>query len=231
MTLIFLLLILFVPALAQGDSTISLNSNRTAVLRLAGDGAYATAAYDSDGGDVVSVTADSGGALDTVMELVGPDGRTIAYADAPDTDPSMLVRIALDEAGTYTIRVNTFNGEGSGDVMVTLTVQVPFALTPDAPTVWVPLGVGDVGVVTLDGFDSADAMTITVRDPRGLLDPRVAVRDGDGTLMAENDDHGTADVTLNRFDARLTAAPTGGATLAITDFLGRAGWLEVSIRP
>jgi hypothetical protein len=53
----------------------------------------------------------------------------------------------------------------------------------------------------------------------------------DGTPITENDDHGTSDVSLNRFDARLTATVSDGAVLQITDFLGRPGWLELSIRP
>jgi hypothetical protein len=229
MTLIFLLLIVFVPAFAQGDSTISLNSNRTAVLRLAGDGEFASAVYTASGGETVTIRADSGGALDAVLELIGPDGSTVVYADATDNERPSIMRVMLDEAGDYIIRVNTFNGEGSGEVEVTLTVEPPLALTPDSPAVWVPLGANAVATVLIDGFNG-DA-TITVRDPKGLLDPRVEIVDADSAVIAANDDHGTADVSLNRFDARLTAAIPDGAAVQITEFLGRAGWVEVSINP
>ena len=229
MTLIFLLLIVFFPAFAQGDSTISLNSNRTAVLRLAGDGEFASAVYTSAGGETVTLRADSGGALDVVLELIGPDGDTISYADALDNEAPAIVRVALDEAGDYTIRVNTFNGEGSGEVEVSLTVEPPLTLTPNSPTIWVPLGANEIAMIQIEGFNG-DA-SITVRDPKGLLDPRIELIGMDGAVIAANDDHGTADVSLNRFDARLTAEiPTSGA-VEITEFLGRAGWVEVSINP
>ena len=41
----------------------------------------------------------------------------------------------------------------------------------------------------------------------------------------------TPNPALNRFDAQLTGEIPPGAFLLITDFLGRAGWLEVSINP
>lgn len=228
MTLIFLLLIVFVPAFAQGDSTISLNSNRTAVLRLAGDGAFTSAVYTSPGGEIVTIRADAGGTLDVVLELIGPDNSTIVYADAPDNETPSIVRVMLGGAGDYTVRVNTFNGEGSGEVEVTLTVEPPLMLTPGVPTIWVPLGANAIATVQIEGFDGE--VTITVRDPKGLLDPRIELLDG-GAVVAANDDHGTADVTLNRFDAQLSAAIPDGAALQITEFLGRAGWVEVSINP
>ena len=228
MTLIFLLLIVFFPAFAQGDSTISLNSNRTAILRLAGDGEFAAAVYTSSGGETVTINADSAGALDVVLELIGPDGASIAYADALDDETPSIVRVLLGSAGDYTVRVNTFNGEGSGEVTLTLTVEPPLTLTPDSPTIWVPLGANAVATVGIKGFDRE--MAITVRDPDGQLDPRTELLDG-GEVVAANDDHGTADVRLNRFDARLTAVVHDGAVLQITEFLGRAGWVEVSINP
>jgi hypothetical protein len=229
MTLIFLLLIVFVPAFAQGDSTISLNSNRTAVLRLTGDGGFASAMYTSPGGETVTIKADSGGALDVVLELIEPDGISIAYADALDHDAPSIMRVELAGAGDYTVRINTFNGEGRGEVEITLTVEPLLMLTPDSPTGWVPLGANAIATVLIQGFDGEAA--ITVRDPNGLLDPRFLLTDANSRIIAANDDHGTADVTLNRFDARLIAAIPDGATLRIAEFLGREGWLEVSINP
>lgn len=229
MTLIFLLLIVFVPAFAQGDSTISLNSNRTAVLRLTGDGAFASAVYALSGGETVTVTADSGGALDLVLELIGPDGTSISYADATDNDAPSIVRVPVGDAGDYIVRVNTFNGEGIGDVEITLIVEPPLTLTPDTLAIRVPLGANAIETVLIQGFDGEAA--ITVRDPNGLLDPRAELIGGGGVVVAANDDHGTADVSLNRFDARLTVGIPDGAALQITEFLGRAGWVEVSISP
>lgn len=229
MTLIFLLLTVFIPALMQGDSTISLNPNRTAVLRLDGDGTFASAVYHAEGGESVTVRVESADGLDVVLELNGPDGQTLAYADAPDGEMPSLVRVRLADSGAYVLRVNSFNGEGRGDVNVTLTVETPAVLRPDQPTVWVPLGANRTATVVIAGFSGA--ATVSVRDPSGQLDVRVRLIDGDGAALAANDDHGSADVTLNRFDARLMTAAAADMTLEITEFLGRAGWLEVSISP
>ena len=87
MTLIFLLLTVLLPVFVQGDSTISLNPNLAAVLRLDGDGRFASAYYDSEGSEVVSIEARAAEPpLDLVLELLDADGHTLAYVDAPDTD-------------------------------------------------------------------------------------------------------------------------------------------------
>jgi hypothetical protein len=230
MTLIFLLLTMLMPVPKQADDTISLNPNRTAALRLDGSGAFATTVYDSPGGETITLTAD-GGALDIVVELLAPDGTSVAYADGPENQAAVLTRVYLDKSGPYTVRVNTFNGEGVGDVELALTVHEAHVLTPDEPLLWVPLGANEVASVALDGFEG-EGLTITVRDPRGLLDPRIVLVDMAGSMVAENDDHDGTDPALNRFDARLTGFAAGdGQTLVITEFLGRPGWLEVSIRP
>lgn len=229
MTLIFLLLIALVPVLKLGDSTISLNSNRPILLRLAGDGEFAVATYDSDGGEQVTLTAES--ALPSVvLDVIDPTGDTIAYAEADSTGVVTLPRLTLENAGRYIVRANTFNGEGTGEVTVTLTRHAPPVMTPDGTTLRVPLGAGEVAAITLEDFEGA-TVTITVRDPGGLLDPLVTVTDVQSVGLASNDDHGSADVSLNRFDARLTVALGAQPTVFISEFLGRPGWFEVSIRP
>jgi hypothetical protein len=110
-----------------------------------------------------------------------------------------------------------------------MTVEPLLTLTPDSPSVWVPLGANAIATVLIQGFDGDAA--VTVRDPNGLLDPRLTLISAEDEVIAANDDHGTADVTLNRFDARLIAAVPDGAALQITEFLGRTGWVEVSINP
>ena len=86
---------------------------------------------------------------------------------------------------------------------MTLTVEPPLMLTPESTTLRVPLGANAVATVHIEGFDGVAA--ITLRDPNGLLDPRILLTDANNRIIAANDDHGTADVTLNRFDARMIA--------------------------
>ena len=96
----------------------------------------------------------------------------------------------------------------------------------------IPLGANEAVEIPLEGFDPPHTqLTITVRDPRGLLDPYMVLVDENGALLAFNDDHLTADPSLNRFDARMSTAFPDGARLRITEFLGRPGWLELSINP
>lgn len=231
MTLIFLLLTVLLPVFVQGDSTISLNPNLAAVLRLDGDGRFASAYYDSEGSEVVSIEARAAEPpLDLVLELLDADGHTLAYVDAPDTDGAVISGIHMDYASRYTVRVNTFNGEGVGDVSVTVTPEPDYVLTPDTPALRVPVGANQRVLVYLEGFDLTQTLEITVSDSTGQLDPRLDVVNTRVVLMS-NDDHGTADPSLNRFDARLTAQIPPGAILMITDFLGRAGWLNIAISP
>lgn len=231
MTILTLLLSFLFSLLAQADSTIFLESNLAAVLRLTGDGTFAAAYYDSSGGETVTIRAESAGEpLDLVLELLGADGQTIAYVDAPELSAPVISRERLESAGRYTVRVNTFNGEGIGDVHVTLTIEPPYVLTPDAPSLRVALGANDAAQVSLDGFDLSQPLTISVSDPTGQLDAQLAIIDA-GTVLATNDDHTSTDPSLNRFDAQLTTTLPDGAVLQITDFLGRTGWFTVSIRP
>lgn len=231
MTLIFLLLTVLLSVLAQGDSTISLNPNRASVLRLVGDGHFASAYYDSPGGETVTIRAEfTGEPLDLVLELLGVDGLTRAYVDPPDPGAPVVSRVHIDTAGRYTVRINTFNGEGTGDVTVTITPEPQHVLTPDNPRLYLALGTNDSVPVYLEGFDLAQPLTISVSDPTGRLDAFLKVVNTRVVLMS-NDDHGTPNPALNRFDAQLTGEIPPGAFLLITDFLGRAGWLEVSINP
>lgn len=231
------------PTGAQSaDSTVFLDSNTPFVLRLGGDGHASTAVFDGLAGQVVTVAAQSveAGALDTVLELVTSEDERLAYSDdwaggregviVPAGLPSDLaptdaavVRVALPADGRYTVRVNTFNGEGTGEVRVWLAVDVPDVLTVGEAQSPV-LRAAEVRYFTLE-LAADQTVTLTLAHPRGRLDPLLTVSAADGDILAENDDHGTPDPALNLFDSRLTfTAPADGVyTVAVREFLGRAG--------
>lgn len=242
--LIVILAVIFVvrPILhAQPDSTVFLNSNTPVVLRLAGDGRPAEAVFEGEAGQIITVAAQAADptTVDTALEWVAPDGERMAYNDdwagertdltPPDgvenlavTD-SALVRMILPETGSYTARVNTFNGEGVGDVTLTVVVEEVRALVI-AESRLVGLHRAEIAEFTLE-MSAGQTVSLTAMAIRGRLDPMVSVVDSAGTIIAENDDHGTVDTALNTFDSRLTfTAPADGVySVRLRDFLGRAG--------
>lgn len=232
MTLIFLLLTIILPVFAQGDSTISPDSNLAAVLRLDGDGQFAALDYAASDGEIISILAKSQGQpLDLVLEVLAPDSRSLVYVDTPVAGRAEIAHLILHDAGTHIIRVNTFNGEGVGEVAITVSPQQALALTPDAPSLVIALGANETAYIALDGFDAApeNLWQISVRDPRSLLDPYTLLLDAENAVLAANDDHQTTLPVLNRFDSHLIATIPKGSRLQITEFMGRSGFFEISV--
>lgn len=229
-----LLLILIFGALAQAQAPDVPRLIPGAALTLTLDGAGpALATFAATSGDRVTLTALAVDELDTTLELLGPNGRRVAFNDDHGTDDaalaasdSRITRLTLDHAGEYVVRVNSFNGVTSGDVRLTLDVLPPL----DADTRDVLLLRGEALTIPL-ALDAGDRLTVTLSDPRGLRDPLLRLYAPDETLSAANDDHGSGDLTLNLFDARLevTVSAAGQYRLELREFLGRGGLLALGI--
>ena len=72
-------------------------------------------------GDSLTVTVDSGGALDTLLQVVAPSGLEYAFDD--DSGPGFdaeLSNLVFDHAATYVLAVSTFEGAGGGAGAVTI---------------------------------------------------------------------------------------------------------------
>jgi hypothetical protein len=229
-----LLLVLMFGALiqAQAPDAPPLNPGEPLVLALDGQGP-AVATFTAQAGERVTLTAQASTDLDVTLEILGPDGRRAAFNDDHGTDAGGLAAsdarieaLLLADAGVYSVRVNSFNGVTAGEVQVTLTVMLP----PDADAREIRLARGQAVPITLE-LVTGDRLRVTLRDPRGLRDPLVRLYGPDGALVAVNDDHASADLTLNLFDARVdvTVSDGGEYRLELREFLGRGGLFQLDI--
>lgn len=73
--------------------------------------------------EAVTISAESNGALDTTLELIGPDGQVVASDDdsGAETDP-LINKVFLPLDGVYLIRLDPFAGDMiEGVITVTVT--------------------------------------------------------------------------------------------------------------
>lgn len=242
----------------DGDSITIIEPDTTINLRL--DGQIPTIlAYVAEGGEALTLTARALGegtiegldgtyTLDTVIEILSPDGERLAYNDDHHADAATLAatdsaieRLILMEAGTYLIRVNSFNGVTAGEVEVShaLVSPVDYAITTENETSLIL----NVALNPAQPFsyrftvEAGTQYTIVARDLKGRLDPIITLRDTtpDETVIATNDDYayrfGDAFI-LNVFDARIIDAEIpmdGDYTLEVREFLGRGGQITVQM--
>lgn len=227
-------------------------------LRVTLDGTDAAMiAYASGGSETVrlfaraAVSDSDAPPFDVVVEVISPDGQRIAYNDdyAAALIPAATVTslnlqptdavipvLTLDVSGEYLIRVNSFNGVSVGEVEVTLEIIEPVSIeretdSDDMLTASVTLRPDQVAVLDI-ALEAGQTYTLTVRDPRAILDPVAQLSDAEGTVLASNDDHTGADFGLNIFDSRIMAfTPTasGDYVLSVRDYLGRAGTFQVEV--
>lgn len=213
--------------------------------------------YDAQGGETVVITARSTGgdddydedsaeyraSLDPVLDVLGRDGYRLAYnhrhgtaRDDLGANDALINGLRLDDAGPYYIRANTYGGNFRAEIDVLLEIIDPFdtAVTEN-----------DDGDIIVTGrlprfetftytFDAQtdELFTITARDTSRRLDPLLTLLDPGGVEMASNDDHGSADSSLDVRDSRISdvVAPVDGMyTVTLTDFIGNAGRFELTI--
>jgi len=72
-------------------------------------------------GDSLTVTVDSGGALDTLLQVVAPSGLEYAFDDDSGSGfDAELSNLVFDHAATYVLALSTFEGAASGAGTVTV---------------------------------------------------------------------------------------------------------------
>lgn len=70
-------------------------------------------------GDSLTITLDSGGALDTLLQMVAPSGTEYAFDDDSGAGfDAELSNLVFDNAATYVLVVSTFEGGGSGEGVI-----------------------------------------------------------------------------------------------------------------
>jgi hypothetical protein len=209
------------PIVVEETTTLTLQADTPLQVQLTGKT-----------GDVVRVVAVGGEAIDTTLTLLNGDDK-IAYAD--DTlvngevvrDATLLVRWQDDS--TYTLLIDSFNGVSEGEV----TLQVErfgseLQLRENEPLV-ASLVEGNT-LRLLYTAETAQTVLISVRDVGGTLDPLVRVYDANGQLLVLGDDNTVTDGRFNTLDTEVAVMlPVGEVILELSDFLGRAGELEILV--
>ncbi len=204
-------------------------------------------AYESAGGEVVTVVAHSlENTLDTTIEVIDPSGVSLSRNDdhgsergGLNTFDSLISDLELEDAGTYTIRLDTFSGSGEGSVEV--TVENAGGAEP---------GKGDEGggaavegeqVIAAEVPDNGDfeyefegaagqVVTIAARATDSSFDPVIELDDPSGDTVAENDDHGTDREDLARFDSMIQdyeLESSGTYTIRVRGFAGSGGEFDL----
>lgn len=230
----------FVFVAAASRLLISLDSPIVVAVRAAGP---AELRYEAEAGEVVSIFARSQEtqiALDTVLEVRDPAGNQLAYRDdlvseaGIETDAA-IENLLLEEAGSYLILVDSFNGVSEGQVEVEIRrgdwFQQSIFKTENTTLIRGKLPADRVYRYELT-VEVDSVWMFTARDLSGTLDPFLRVLDEAGELIMQNDDHDGSDFSLNTFDSRLVGVQLEAGRvyrIEIRDFLGRAGEFELSL--
>lgn len=92
--------------------------------------------FDAALGDKLNIRVDSGGSLDTLVELLGPNGEVIAGDDDSGAgyDPELL-NVPISSSGRYTLLVQTFTPGDEGHVRLRVERVEPADLDTGAQVV------------------------------------------------------------------------------------------------
>jgi hypothetical protein len=173
----------------------------------------------------VTITALGSETIDTVLTLLDDAQRVAAYSDDRMVE-GVLVRdaqIVWEEAGEYTLLVDSFNGVSEGLVRVEIVRQ------PLVPT----LSVGSERVLALERWrplrlrlrlDEPLTVQVSASSVGRRLDLIMWLRTSEGDVLLADDADG-------RFDTRaLWTLRAGEHDLWIVDWLGRAGEVSVELK-
>ena len=237
------------PSAQTSDGSITLNE--PVMVTLSGSDPV-TLDYEATGGETVSITArslEAEGEIDPILSVLDADGDIVADNDDHRTSrtdlaprDSLIDDFTFPDDGNYTIQVTAFE-EAEGDVEVLITddtggtkneTEAPeTSETTDGEDITVEDEVPDDDTFVYE-FEASEGevLTITVRETDGQLDPKVALLDENGELLAENDDHASNDSSLGPYDSQIAGfavEASGSYTIEITGFGGVGGSFEMTI--
>ncbi|MFQ3566368.1 MAG: hypothetical protein SNJ59_05155 [Aggregatilineales bacterium] len=221
--------------------------NEPVIIELTGTGPV-DLLFQADEGTIITVTARSIAetTIDTTLEVLDANNTRLAFNDDHGTGradlgslDSFISELKLLSSGQYIIRVNSFTGMDSGpvEVLVIDATQRPTpaqGAVPGEPSTQIITGtVGNNQSFRHDvTLFAGDSVTITVRATDNLFDPKVALVDPANSVLADNDDHGSGDPTLGRYDSRISDYPIrsdGVYGIIIQGFAGTGGSFELTI--
>ena len=151
-----------------------------------------------EAGQLVTLSTSSADRLDTVLELIGPDGRTVAENDdrSPGDLTSQIIYV-VEASGNYSAVVTGYGG-ATGGFELSIADGLDFGLTSEADIM-------TEARVTLDAnrreasypvnLSAEDILIVTTYALTEGLDTTLALLDGSGEVIAQNDDRG--DGSLN----------------------------------
>ena len=117
-------------------------------------------AFAVDSGDRLNLSVDSGGSLDTVLQVVAPDGSVIAMDDDSGSGlDAEISNLPIADSGVYVAAVSTFDGIAVGGG--SLTVKRNTARALELETVIVTLS--DKMIRDLVVFDAAEDELLVLR--------------------------------------------------------------------
>jgi hypothetical protein len=164
--------------------------------------------------------------LDVKVALNDPDGVELTSDDDSGGDSNALIEgYPLVRAGTYTIIVSSFSGEGAYDITIT-----------SEPAASLTIGDTVTGEVAEDGFQSwvfegseGDVLTFTANRTEATeeLDLYIAVLGPDGSTLDSDDDSGG---DLNPAIEGLPL-PTSGIYLIVVASVNGEGPFELTVTP
>jgi len=151
-----------------------------------------------EAGAVVTLSTESVENVDTILTLVGPDGKPLAENDdrGPGVLQSQLVYMPQD-SGTYTVAITGY-GEATGPFELFVRSGIDAGLSDAARVLEESVisfhahRVSETRSVDLEAGDILVATTFALED---TLDTVLTLTGSDGTIIAQNDDRG--DGSLN----------------------------------
>lgn len=253
-----LLCLLPFAALAQDDADtapLAPDESRTVTLT---PGAAVLLPYESPGDEWLRLTLHSivppgdDRLNNPVLAVRHPDGHHLAYNnDHPDMAPSDdadgegtafyptdagIPALYLADPGTYLVRVESYGRLYDGAFLLTAARIDPYQeqTETDGPlTTITGLLPPAMPYETTLSLDEGERLTLTLQDLGRRLDPTLRLIGPDGDTLAFNDDHNSADFSLDSFDSRISgfvAPAAGDYAVIVADFSGTGGRFRLEIQ-
>ncbi|MCA9914028.1 MAG: PPC domain-containing protein, partial [Anaerolineae bacterium] len=180
--------------------------------------------FEAAAGDVISVTVDSGGSVDTVLSLLDPDGYSLFTDDdgGAGLDPEMM-RFVIPNSGTYVLTLRAFTPGAEGSASLTLNRNDVRTLDQESRTV-VLNGKQSRDVLTLTG-EAGEAIQLNIAVESGNPgDLNVSVVQNGQSLMYYQSYGIPSEITLG-----FVLPDDGEVTIFVEDYSGAASTFTVSI--
>ncbi|MEP7293669.1 MAG: hypothetical protein ABI835_17915 [Chloroflexota bacterium] len=248
--LTFLLVLLVIVPAALAQTTSGQETTRVQSIQLDMPASVSvstttpvTLTYKGGENETITVTArslESGNPVDPILTITDNGGTELATNDDHRTSrtdlaprDSLIADLVLPSTQRYSIIVSSYEGAGDVEVLLTHESGSVAVAQPTGEDETIEASVPDDGAFTYDFVASAgEVVTITVRGTDNIIDPKFALLDSSGAVLADNDDHDSVDPSLAPYDAQLEdfVIPADDTyTVRITGFSNVGGTIELTI--